>query len=175
MISKSLLIAATAAAAAGAGAIVVPQAAAAQAAPISTIYSAAQNTCLDTSTTDPAHYFLDTYGHACNGSTTQNFAFQAVTGTTATYQIVSQANGLCIEKYRLGVRQAACSSYTEWTLHPVGTGGNRYQFVAPGTSGYPTADCIQVYPTPNGYPGPLFDLAGCSSAPGQILTLSTTP
>ncbi|MDH6108057.1 hypothetical protein P3T36_007465 [Kitasatospora sp. MAP12-15] len=171
MISKSLLIAATAAAVAGA--IVVPQTATAQAAPISTIYSAAQNTCLDTSTTDPSHYFLDTYGHTCNESTTQNFAFQAVSGTSSTYQIVSQANGLCIGKYRLGVRQAACSGYTEWTLHPVGTSGNRYQFVA-GTS-YPGADCIQVSPTPNGYPGPLFDLAGCSSNPAQILTLGTTP
>ncbi|MDH6108230.1 hypothetical protein P3T36_004305 [Kitasatospora sp. MAP12-15] len=173
MISKSLLLAATAAAAAGA--IAVPQTAAAQTAPISTIYSAAQNTCLDTSTTDPGQYFLDTYGHPCSGNTTQNFAFQAVAGTPATYQIVSQANGLCIGKLRWGVRQAACSSYTEWTLHPVGAGGNQYQFAAPSTYAYPNADCIQVSPTPNGYPGPLFDLAGCSSDPAQILTLGTTP
>ncbi|MBS2546411.1 RICIN domain-containing protein [Catenulispora sp. NL8] len=175
MISSSLIVAA--AVAAVTGAIAAPQTAAAQtaapqAAPISTIYSAAQNTCLDTSTTDPGHYFLDTYGHPCNGSTAQNFAFQAVSGMPGAYQIVSQANGLCLAKYRLGVRQEACIGSPTWIPQRVGTSGSRYQFIASGTS---NTDCIQVYPQPNGYPGPLFDLAACSSTPAQILTLSTTP
>ncbi|QMU74727.1 hypothetical protein GXW83_01965 [Streptacidiphilus sp. PB12-B1b] len=154
------------------GVVTGAQRAAGPSAPIATIYSAAQNSCLNTSTTDPAHYFLDTYGHPCDGSTAQHFAFQGVSGATATYQIVSQANGLCLAKYRLGVRQEACSSSTAWTLQQVDTNADQYQFVAAGTS---NADCIQVYPTPSGYPGPLFDLAACASIPAQILTLSTTP
>jgi hypothetical protein len=178
----SLFLAATAVAAAGA--IVTPQTAvAASTAPISSIYSAAQNTCLDTSTTDPSHYFLDTYGHPCNGSTAQAFAFHAMsTGPAGTYEVTSQATGQCVVPYRSALRQAACSGAVppdsvndEWTLQPVGTTGNQYRFVLTYTLGNPTPACIQVNPQPNGYPGPLFNLAYCSSSTAQILTLSTTP
>jgi hypothetical protein len=178
----SLFMAATAVAAAGT--IVTPQTAvAASTAPISSIYSAAQNTCLDTSTTDPSHYFLDTYGHPCNGSTAQAFAFHAIsTAPAGTYEITSQATGQCVVPYRSALRQTACSAAVppdsvndEWTLQPVGTTGNQYRFVLTYTLGNPTPACIQVNPQPNGYPGPLFNLAYCSSSTAQILTLSTTP
>ena len=42
-----------------------------------------------------------------------------------------------------------------------------------GTS---SPECVQVYPKPNGYPGPLFDLKACDPAQSdQIITLATAP
>jgi hypothetical protein len=183
VIRKSLP-ATAAAAVAAAGAIVAPQTAvAATTAPVSTIYSAALNTCLDTSTTDPSHYFLDTYGHPCDGAVSQDFAFHAQSsGPAGTYEITSQATGQCIVKYRQALRQAACtgtvppdSSSNEWTLQPVGTTGHDYRFVLTSTVGSAYPACIQVNPAPGGYPGPLFNTTYCSTNSAQVLTLSTTP
>lgn len=150
-------------------------AALASAAPVSSIYSAAQNACLDVSTTDPAHYFLDTYGAACNGSTVQGFAFRSVSGAAAnTYHIVSKATGRCMVKYRQGIRQGACSSDAGWAFQRIGTTGSSYNILLPSTVGSAYPGCIQVNPKPNGYPGAIFTEVLCNSAPSQVLTLTNT-
>lgn len=169
-------------AAAVALAIAAPQSAGA-AAPVSRIYAAAQNTCLDTSTTDPAHYFLDTYGHTCDGATSQLFGFTAIAGAPAhTYEITSVASGQCMTKYRGAIRQSACAGAVppdpaawEWTLEPVGSSGNQYQIALSDTlTGAYQPTCVQVRPKPSGYPGPLFEYAACDATdPAQILTLVT--
>lgn len=152
--------------------------------PVSRIYSASQHTCLDVSTTDPGHYFLDTYGHSCDGATSQSFAFHALSGTPAgTFEITSQSTGMCLDKYRYGIRQESCTGsvppdYTnaEWTLQRVGTSGHRYMIVWTPTVGTSYPECVQVYPKPNGYPGPLFNLTNCNtSQPDQTITLATAP
>ena len=164
--------------------LLAPSAAATPAAPISSIRSVAQNTCLDVSTTNPARYFLDTYGHACNGSAAQAFSFHPLTaGPPDTFEITSQATGQCLDQYRRGIRQEACigavpPDYTnaEWTLQQVGTTGHRYLFIETTTFGSTSPTCVQTYPTPNGYPGPLFDLTACdASQSAQIFTLGSTP
>jgi len=158
--------------------MVAPQtAAAAAAAPVSSIYSATQNTCLDTSTTDPQHYFLDTYGHPCDGASSQAYAFQAVAGSPGGYTIVSQATGQCLRMYRQAIRQTPCTSGQPgpvWTIQPVGTSGNQYQIIVLNSAGGTTNDCVQVFPAPSGYPGPLFELKACSSDPSEILTIDAT-
>ena len=168
---------------AAAGVALAPPALAAGA-PVSRIYSAAQTTCLDVATTDPSAGFLDTYGHACNGSTTQAFAFHALsTGPAATYEITSQSTGKCLDQYRSGIRQESCTgsvppdtTNVEWTLQRVGTTGHRYHMLVTTTVGTSSPRCVQVYPTPNGYPGPLFDLTACATnQPAQVLTLNTAP
>lgn len=150
---------------------------AAQAAPVSSIYSATQNTCLDTSTTDPQHYFLDTYGHPCDGASSQAYAFQAVAGSPGRYAILSQATGQCLTKYRQGIRQTPCTGGQPeplWTIQPVGTSGNQYQIVIPNTAGGTTNDCVRVLPAPSGWPGPLFELQACNSDPSELLTIHAT-
>lgn len=158
--------------------------AAAVSAPVTRIYSAAQHTCLDVATTDPGHYFLDTYGHSCDGHTSRAFAFHALAGAPAdTFEITSQSTGQCLDKYRSAIRQEACTGsvppdYTnvEWTLQRVGTTGHRYLFVWSPTVGTASPECVQVYPTPNGYPGPLFNLTSCNAAQAdQVIALTTAP
>lgn len=168
---------------AGTGLMAMTPAAGASA-PVSRIYSAAQRTCLDVSTTDPGHYFLDTYGHSCDGAASQSFTFTALSGTpVGTYEITSRSTGECLDKYRSAIRQESCigsvpPDYTnaEWTLQRDGTSGHRYLFVWTPSVGTSSPECVQVYPKPNGYPGPLFDLTECdTSQPDQIITLTTAP
>jgi hypothetical protein len=152
-------------------------------APASRIYAAAQNTCLDTSTTDPAHYFLDTYGHPCDGAASQSFSFRAVSGAPAhTYEIISVATGQCMTKFRGAIRQSACAGSVppdpaawEWTLQPVGTVGNQYLIELTSTlTGGLQPTCVQVRPQPPGYPGLLFEYSSCDTADsGQIMTLAS--
>lgn len=154
---------------------------AAAAAPVSTIGSAAQRTCLDAATANPGG---DMAGHRCTAGTSQSFAFHPIAGAPAgTYQIISQSSGLCLDQYRFGIRQASCTgsvppdaSNTEWTLTQQGSSGNRYHFVVTTTVGTPSPRCVQVYPTPPGYVGPRFAISPCNSNdPSQTLTLSAAP
>lgn len=149
-------------------------------APVSSIRSDALNTCLDVSTTNPGQYFLDTYGHSCNGSENQAFAFQQVsTGPANSFQITSRANGQCMDKYRTAIRQESCAGPippSQWTLQRVGTTGYRYQFVVTSTVGLSPQACVQVIPAPGGYPGPIFKIVSCNAGDAtQILTLTTAP
>lgn len=144
--------------------------------PLSSIYSATQNVCLDLTTTDPAHGFLDTYGAVCNGSKAQTFAFQAVsTGPPNTFHISSQSTGQCMIRYREAIRQGACSSDPGWTFQRVGTTGHQYTLSPPSTVGTSYPRCVEVDPKPNGYPGPTFTAVLCTSAASQVLTLTTAP
>jgi hypothetical protein len=184
MISIPTLLAAVALGAAATAPVnAAHTAAVAQAAPVSRIYSAVQNTCLDTSTTDPAAYFLDTYGHPCDNSASQEFTFKSIAGAPArTYEIVSLATGQCMTKYRGAIRQSSCggavppdpASY-EWTLEPVGTSGHQYQIALTVTlNGTAQPTCVQVNPQPPGYPGPLFNFAVCNASnAAQVLTLAS--
>ena len=165
----------------GAAVLVAPAAGAATAAPVSSIRSPAQQTCLDVSTT--SGLFADTYGHACDGAASQAFAFHALsTGPANTYEITSRSSGQCLDQYRSGIRQEACTgsvppdpANVEWTLEQVGTTGHRYNFVVTDTVGTPSPRCVTVSPRPNGYPGPLFDLAACNGDPSQVLALTVAP
>ena len=172
------------AAAAVTGLLVPSTAAAAPIALTSSIRSATLSTCLDVGTTNPAQGFLDIYGHGCDGSTTQAFTFHPLSaGPTNTFEITSQASGRCIDQYRQGIRQESCTGsvppdYTnaEWTLQRVGTTGHRYLFVETSTLGTLLPKCVQTYPKPNGYPGPLFTLSTCDKGePAQVYTLTGTP
>lgn len=144
--------------------------------PVSRIYSPAQNACLDTSTTDPARYFLDTYGAACNGSAPQKFSFRPVaTAVPNTFHVISGSSGQCMVAYRQGIRQGACSTDVGWTFRQIGTTGHRYHVLVPSTvaSAYP--GCIQVNARPSGYPGAIFTEVLCTSSASQVLTLTTAP
>lgn len=157
------------------GSIVVPPAAA-SAVPVSRIYSTTRGTCLDVSTTDPAHFFLDTYGAACNGSAAQSFAFRPVpTGPPSTFHIVSTSTNQCMTKYRQGIRQGARSTDAGWTFRRVGTTGHSYRVLAPSTIGTAYPGCVQVDPRPAGYPGTIFTEVACSPEASQILTLTAAP
>lgn len=139
----------------------------------SRIASSAVHSCLDTSTTDPAHYFLDIYGRACKGTPSQTFTFTPVVGAAAgTYRIGTNTSGQCVVKYRFGLRQAGCLAtpnpvYDEWTLQPVGTTGHDYRMTVASGAG-----CAQVDPKPQGYPGALFTVHACTGAANQVLTLA---
>jgi len=154
---------------------------AAAAAPVSTIRSTTQSTCLDAATTNPGG---DMAGQKCTATTSQSFAFHPISGAAAgTYQITSQSSGSCLDQYRFGIRQASCTgsvppdaSNTEWTLTRLGSSGNRYHFVVTTTVGTPSPRCVQVYPAPPGYVRPRFAISPWNSnEPSQILTLSTAP
>ncbi len=143
----------------------------------SRIASKAVHSCLDTSTTDPAHYFLDIYGRACKGTKPQSFTFTPVAGAAAgTYQIGTNTSGQCVVKYRFGLRQAAClatpnPSYDEWTLQPVGATGHDYRMtIASGVAS--GSGCAQAEPKPNGYPGAVFTVTACTDAANQVFTMA---
>jgi hypothetical protein len=144
----------------------------------SRIASTVVHTCLDVSTTDPAHSFLDIYGNPCNGSAPQSFTFRPVAGAPAgTYQIGTSSPGSCVVKYRFGLRSATCSTtpnpaYDEWTLQPVGTSGHDYRMLVTSTVGSTYPGCVIVAPRPNGYPGPLFTVHICSGAADEVLRLA---
>lgn len=155
-------------------AAIVPQVADAVSGQVSTIYSPTQNACLDVTTT--SGYFLDIYGHTCDGATSQQFLFNAAPGQPAnTYEIISRSTGECLIKYRLGIRQQACNANPNfppyWTLLPTDTSGIHDQLAVLSSTGG-GSDCVQPAATPPGYPGPLFDLTGCSTNPAQTLTFS---
>ncbi len=162
--------------------VAVAPASAATAAPVSRIYSAAQNTCLDVSTT--GGYFVYVYGNPCTGSAAQAFAFHAVAGAPAgTYEITSRSTGQCLAQYRFGVRQQSCAgsvppdpTNVEWTLQRVGTSGYRYKFVVTSTLGTVSPRCVEVDPQAGGYPGPTFNLTACATGvAAQVLSLTTAP
>lgn len=149
---------------------------------VSTIQSVSQRTCLDIAAAAPGSNFLDTYGHRCSTSITQQFAFHPLPGVN-TYEITNQSSGKCIDQYRFGIRQQTCTGsvppdYTnvQWTLEQVGTTGHQYRFEVTTTAATSSPRCIQVHPKPNGYPGPTFTLTACNTAaPDQILTLTRAP
>jgi len=157
-------------------------AAATPAVAVSTIQSVSQRTCLDIAAAAPGSNFLDTYGHRCSTAMTQQFAFRPLPGAN-TYEITNQSSGKCIDQYRFGIRQQTCTGsvppdYTnvQWTLQQVGTTGHQYRFEVTTTAATSSPRCIQVYPKPNGYPGPTFVLTACNTAaPDQILTLTSAP
>lgn len=157
-------------------------AAAAAATPVtSTIFSAATNSCVDVpgGTTDPNTAL---YGQPCTGTAEQQFTFQPVSGRTNTYRIVNQASKICMVQYRFGVRQRNCLTAVPydpvldmWTLIPVNTTTHTYRFQTTSSTG-PSARCIAVHPTPNGYPGPTLTLDYCTAGvPAQTLKLTTAP
>ncbi len=175
-LAVAVLAVATAAPALAAGSSA--SAATATAGRTSRIASTAVHTCLDTSTTDPAHSFLDTYGRPCSGTASQSFTFTAVVGAPAgTFQVGTSTAGQCVVKYRFGLRQAACpatpsASYDEWTLQPVGTTGHDYRLLLTSTVVSSTPGCVQVDPKPAGYPGTLFSVHACTGAANQVLTMA---
>ena len=170
-----------AAAVSAAAVLTAPAAGATAAAPVSRIYSSTQHTCLDVSTGGGSS--SDIYGHRCDGAASQRFAFHALRGKPhGTYEITSRSNSRCIDQYRFGIRQESCTgsvppdpTNVEWTLKRVGTTGHRYNFVVTTTVATSSPRCVTVSPKPNGYPGPLFDLAACTGAPSQVLSLTTAP
>ena len=164
--------------AAASAALAVPALApASQAAtPRSSIRSEALQTCLDPSVTPDRH---DTFaGAPCSGAPTQQFVYKALAGAPAhTYEIVDETSGLCLDQYRLGVQQEACTtgasrpSNVNWTVQHTSSAPTFYQLTVTSTLATPSPRCLQVNPQGNGQPGPLFSLDECSSLTQQVFTL----
>jgi len=183
LIGKSLVMAAAATAAAGT--IVAPSAASAQTAPVSTIYSAALNTCMDTSLISPEPYtnVSYVYGGPCDGAPAQQFTLQAQSAA-GTYEFISAASGQCVTDYGDYLSTTHCTGSIPpdrdsdaFTLVPAGTSGQEYQIELTVTiNPLGTPSCIQVFPQSSGAPGPVYKLRQCDATNAdQIFTLSTTP
>ena len=146
----------------------------------SSIFSAFTNSCVDVlnGTTDVNSYIGTA---ACASSTEQQFTFlpsaDPSTPLPNTYILVNKASGLCLVKFRYGVRQRDCATATPsngnaWELLPLDPAAHTYQLRVASSSTFPGA-CLTTISI-----GALRSSTACSSgapAAGLVFTIAGAP
>lgn len=98
----------------------------------------------------------------------------ATRGPDAGRTAVDEASGLCLFKFRFGVRQSACqpgtaTPYQSWTLVTVDAAAKQYQFVPTYQFGNTTYRCMGAVTVTGGI---ALQTPFCSSIPADSFTVA---